>query len=130
MKMKLYSNGAEMFALFFVYLGKKQHIHHPPIMSIFCPVTTIVVVIVYHPYEFIIRLAVRRKQTLLTPAPVTGTAVAQRDFFTVSFYFYCVMTQSEAHNVDQAWWPGVYVCVREGENNRLCVCVCGEKKKE
>lgn len=91
---------------------KTAHTPHPPIMSIFCPVTTIVV-IVYHPYEFIIRLAVRRKQTLLTAAPVTGTAVAQRDFFTVSFYFYCVMTQSEAHNVDQAWWPGVYVYVCE-----------------
>lgn len=79
---------------------------------------TFVVVIVYHPCEFIIRLAVRHKQTLLT-STCDGTVVTQHGVFTVSSYFYCVMTQLEAHNVDQAWWAGVCMCVRE--NNRLCM---------
>lgn len=82
--------------------------------------------------SFIIRLAVRHNPALLT-STCDGSVVAQHGFFTVSFYFYCVMTQSEAHNIDQAWWPGECVCVSEGErerkrgNNRLCLW--GERRK-
>lgn len=36
------------------------------------------------------------------------------------------MTQSEPHHANQACWAGLYVCVC----NRLCECVCREKKKE
>lgn len=42
---------------------------------------------------------------------------------------FTVMTQSETHNVDQAWWPGECVCVCVRERITDCVGVCGEKKK-
>lgn len=88
-------------------------------MSVFFLLATFVVVIVYLTCEFIIGLAFRHKQTLLT-STCDGTVVTQHDFFTASFYFYCVMTQSEAHNVHQAWWPDmcVYVCVCVKERER------------
>lgn len=110
-------------------LEKKKN--NNPVPTFF--LSTFVVVIVYHPCEFIIRLAVRQQTNVTHTSTCDGTVVPQHGVFTVSFYFYCVMTQSEAHNVDQAWWPGVCVCscvsVCERENNRLCMCLWGKEKR-
>lgn len=58
-----------------------------------------------------------------------GNVVTQHGFFTVSFYFYCVMTQSETHNVNQAWLPGGGACVCEREILTDCVVSVGKRKK-
>lgn len=93
----------------------------------FPSVPTFVVVIVYHPCGLIISLAVRQ-QTNVThqPAPVMGPRLHSM-VYSQSALTFTVMTQSEAHNVDQAWWPGECVCERE--NNRLCRCLWGKEKR-
>lgn len=75
--------------------------------------------------SFIMSLAVRHNPALLT-STCDGLRFAQQGFFTVSFYFYCVMTQSEARNVEQAWWPGE----RKTGNNRLCLWGKEERRGE
>lgn len=50
-----------------------------------------------------------KQQTSSSPAPVMGATAAW--LFSQSAFTFTGMTQLEAHNADQAWWPGVCECL-------------------